>query len=247
MGLKLRTVVPALAAVSAIVLTVSLGNWQLRRAAEKAAMQSQIDAANRAAPVELGASAVDAAALEGLRIAASGRFEPEHTLLIDNRTHRGVAGFHVITPLRVDGTELRVLVLRGWVARDRADRNRLPPLTTPAGQVRIEGLAQQRLPQAMQLAAEPAPGPSDRIWQQFDVAKFQRWSGLRTQDLILRQTSALDDGLVREWTLPGSSVDKHRAYAWQWFAMAAGVAVLWAWYAWRGRRPNAIGAGTGQP
>ena len=67
---------------------------------------------------------------------------------------------------------------------------------------------------------------------------------LRLQPLLIRQTgstrifgsagAAFDDGLVRDWPQPGLDVDKHRGYAFQWYAMAVATAALWGWFAvWR--------------
>lgn len=223
----------SLIATALIVLLVaglmSLGIWQLRRADEKAAAQVARDAALAAAPVRPDAAA-SAAALDGRRVELVGRFEPKGTVLLDNRTHRGVAGFHVLTPMALEDSRTRVMVLRGWVARDPLDRTRLPEVRTPEGTLRIEGLAMAELPQPIVLAREPVPvGEASPIRQHFDLAEWQRQSGPTSLPLVVRQTSTLDDALVREWTLPGSGVDKHRAYAFQWFAMAAAA----AWLGWR--------------
>jgi surfeit locus 1 family protein len=232
-----RRALPTIAALAVVALTVSLGNWQMRRADEKSALQSGRDAALAADPVRIGAAPVDAAALAGRRVALEGRFEPRGTVFLDNRTRGGVAGFHVLTPLRVgaaaagDPDVRHVLVLRGWIARDVADRTRLPALRTPEGTVRVEGLAMTSLPQPIVLARdETDPAPEARIWQRLELDAYRRWSGLALQPVLVRQTSALDDGLARDWTEPGSGVDKHHGYAFQWYALALATALLWLWF-----------------
>jgi cytochrome oxidase assembly protein ShyY1 len=42
---------------------------------------------------------------------------------------------------------------------------------------------------------------------------------------IVRQLGDVPDGLARDWVAPGAGADKHRAYAFQWFAMA-GAALI---------------------
>ncbi|MGD9943916.1 MAG: SURF1 family protein [Burkholderiaceae bacterium] len=230
-----RRLAPTLAAVALIALTVSLGNWQMRRADEKRQLQAQRDAAEASAPMPLPAGAVDPAAFDGRRVLARGHLDVARSVFIDNRTHDGVAGFHVLTPLKIAGSDRYVLVLRGWVARDPAERSRLPVLKDPPGEVELVGMAQRDLVRTMELGRSPAPGPTDRLWQNADLAEFGRWSGLPLQPLVLRQIeaartlsgAAVDDGLLRDWPVPGSDVDKHLGYAFQWYGLALLAFGLW--------------------
>jgi cytochrome oxidase assembly protein ShyY1 len=242
-GARRVALVPTLAAVVVVATTVSLGHWQLRRADEKRAMQAERDAAERADPVALpvpAPGAADTAGLVGRRVLARGRFVPERTVFIDNRTHKGVAGLHVVTPVRLDGSDAHVLVLRGWVARDARDWSRLPVVRTPEGPVAIEGLAQAGLAHALELSSTPAPGPADRVWQNLDYERYERWSGLPVLRLLVRQSAQppVDDGLVRDWPVPGNDVDMHRGYAFQWYALAAACAALWIWFTFFRRREH---------
>jgi surfeit locus 1 family protein len=232
-GGDVRALIPSIAAALVVTLTLSLGQWQGRRADDKAAQQAERDAALAAAPVSLDAAGEPGVALEGRRVMATGVFDAAHTVFLDNRTRNGVAGFHVLTPLRLgdDARSRHVLVLRGWIARDIADRERLPPLRTPSTPVRVEGLALDELPQPIVLSAVQEQGvDGGKIWQRFELDAYRRWSGLTVLPVLVRQTSELDDGLARDWTQPGSGVDRHRGYAFQWYAMAAVTAGLWLWF-----------------
>ncbi|HMN65226.1 MAG TPA: SURF1 family protein [Burkholderiaceae bacterium] len=241
--MKLRAVVPTLAALALVAVTVSLGNWQMRRADEKRALHARHEAASRDAVVRVPAGDLDPASLEGRRVVARGELLPRWTVFVDNRTHKGIAGFYVLSPLRMTGSERHVLVLRGWVASDPRERSRLPDLATPAGEVEIEGIAQLDLEHVLELGRSAPPGPQDRLWQNADVASFARWSGLAMQPLVVRETVAprvgadeRDDGLVRDWPDPGSGVEKHLGYAFQWYALAVLAAGLWARFVLFGRR-----------
>jgi cytochrome oxidase assembly protein ShyY1 len=223
---------PALALAVVVALTASLGQWQVRRGAEKDALQAQRDAARAAAPVALAASDPALASLDGRRVLLVGRFDDAKSVFLDNRTRNGTAGFHVLTPLRLEGGAW-VMVLRGWVARDARERTRLPVLPEQADAVRVEGFAQASLAQPMVLAAQPDAAPGERLWQHYDADAYRRWSGLPVTEGIVRQLSDLPDGLARDWVEPGSGADKHRAYAFQWFAMSAAAALAALVLAWR--------------
>jgi surfeit locus 1 family protein len=230
------SLIPTVATLVVLSATVSLGNWQMRRAAEKEALQMQRDAALESAPLQVGASPASAADVDGRRVEVHGTFSPAHTVFLDNRTRQGIAGFHVFTPMRLGSAsdpQRWVLVLRGWVAQHAADRNRLPEVPTPLEPVRVQGLAQAHLAQALSLGAVSAPGPDDRLWSLLTLQRYAQWSGLPLQPFVLRQTSELSDGLARDWVEPGGGVAKHRGYAFQWYALAAATAALWLWFALR--------------
>ncbi len=231
---------PTLAAIAMFALTVSLGNWQMDRAAYKAGLQAELDAAERAEPLRLGAHPAGAYAA-GNRLIAVGRFLPGRTVLIDNRTHNGISGVHVVTALRVEdpGTAqpgALVAVLRGWIARDPTDRSRVPAVVTPAGVVEVEGWIEPELAKALELGTTTGAGP---VWQNFDHDRFERLLGEAVLPFVLRQNALRgtpDDGLVRAWPVPGNGVAKHHGYAFQWYALAALVAGLWGWFLVKGSR-----------
>ncbi len=231
----MRRWVPALALIFVVAVTFSLGQWQVRRAAEKDALQAQRDLARAAAPITPSAMKPELPSLDGRRVLLAGRFDDSKSVFLDNRTRGGVAGFHVLTPMQLDGGAW-VMVLRGWVARDALERTRLPSLPPQAEVVRVEGFAQAALAQPMVLARQAEPVPGERLWQHYDVEVYRRWSGLAVVDGIVRQTSALSDGMARDWVEPGSGADKHRGYAFQWFAMCACAALAAAVFAYRSIR-----------
>ncbi len=238
-----------MAALAAFALTVSLGNWQMRRAEEKAAAQRLLDAAQASGPVRLdGAALADPRKLSGMRVELTGRFQDRYAIFIDNRSYRGRAGFHVLTPFASDSLDRPVLVLRGWVPQDPAQRSRLPALPEGEGLQRIVARVQTDLEQALELAAAVEPGPGDRLWQNASVARVARWSGLDLAPLVLRQLDpesepkaaapsgssppavAAPNAFIRDWPSPGTGVDKHHGYAFQWYSMAAAIAGLWLWF-----------------
>jgi cytochrome oxidase assembly protein ShyY1 len=59
------------------------------------------------------------------------------------------------------------------------------------------------------------------IAQNVEIEDFVQASGLRMQPFILEQVNAMSDGLVRDWPRPSIGVEKHRGYAFQWYALAA--------------------------
>lgn len=219
--------------VAGCAVFIALGNWQTRRAQEKLALQAKVDAALNGPALKLPARPVAAADFALRRVVAQGEFVPEHTVFLDNKMHKGRVGYEVVTPLRLAGGRLHVLVDRGWVPAGPS-REVLPQVPTPAGEQRIEGIALAHLPHAL----EPTrAAPQGRVWQNLSVVKYGRVSGLALQPLVIEQRSAAPDGLVRDWTPPDAGAARNESYALQWYLFAVLAVVLFLVHSCReGRR-----------
>lgn len=214
---------PTLAALCFVALTVSLGNWQSARAHAKRDLQARHDAALGEAPLRVGRTLLDIDSALYRRLEVEGVFDDAHTILLDNRILDGVAGYHVLTPLRVTGSRFALLVNRGWVAVGPS-RERLPLPPTPPGSVRLEGLAADPRTRYVELADAT---PQGRVWQNLDFARYAERTGLALQPLLLLQTSDTGDELARAWPRPDAGVAMHVGYAFQWYGLAATLVVLW--------------------
>ncbi|HEV7822764.1 MAG TPA: SURF1 family protein, partial [Burkholderiales bacterium] len=203
--------------------TIALGNWQLGRAHEKATLAERIATARHDAPVGLSASPVNADDLVWRRVAVQGVFEPRYAVLIDNRIVRGVVGYNVVMPLKIEGGEGYVLVNRGWVA-GTGTRGVLPQVATPGKAVHITGMATVPSRRYLELSTQTIEG---NVWQNLTFERYRAAFPIALQPIVIQQESELDDGLVREWSPPDLGIDKHYAYAFQWFVMAAAILAIY--------------------
>lgn len=215
---------PTVITLLGVALGISLGNWQLGRAAQKRDLKERLEARAAQPPISVGTEELIATDLELRRVEARGVFAPQHVIFIDNRIHRGVPGYHVVMPLRVEGGERHVLVNRGWIARSPL-RSQLPQVQTPTGTVTITGTAMIPAQRTLELSDKVIEG---RIWQNLTIARYREAAPLPIQPFLIQQdTHAPDDGLVREWPSPEFGIDKHYGYAFQWFALAATLVVFY--------------------
>jgi surfeit locus 1 family protein len=214
---------PTIAAVAGIALTVALGNWQLGRASDKLVLAERVAAANRDAPIGLSRSEVAAADVAWRRVEVRGRFEPKYGVLIDNRMLHGIVGYHVVMPLRIEDSERYVLVNRGWVAGTES-RGTLPTIRTPVETLQIGGLAMVPSRRYLELSTKVTEG---NVWQNLTIERYRAAVPVLLQPVVIQQESAVDDGLKREWSAPDLGIDKHYAYAFQWFAMAAAIVIIY--------------------
>ena len=246
--LGLRFWLITLATVAGMLLTASLGRWQLSRAAQKETLQAMLDARGRMPAMDgrvlLSQPAVATTEAETLvhrAVVLEGRWVPEHTVYLDNRQMNGRPGFFVLTPLQLVGTPSgAVLVQRGWVPRNFQDRTQLPQVPTPQDVVvRVAGrvaAAPSRLYEfgggESSAGGHGAEG-SSRIRQNLDLAAFRTETGLALAPLTVVQTGeavGAGDGLQRDWPVVGAGVDKHYGYAFQWFGLSGLMALLYVWF-----------------
>ncbi len=212
--------IPFIAALIVATIGISLGQWQTRRATEKEAIQAKLARRQSQAAIPVEEAALLGDESEFRRVRARGEFVRAWPVYLDNRPHGGIAGFHVLMPFRLAESDKYVLVARGWVARDPRDRLKLPPLDTPPGDLEIEGIARRNPGRVMELGTE-APLQPGAIVQNAEIGEFAEAGKFAMLPLMVEQTSESGDGLVRDWPLPSSGVEKHRGYAFQWNALAA--------------------------
>lgn len=215
--------VPTLAALAMVALTLWLGNWQMDRAQEKRERQALFEARSNDTPVRLAGAVPSAEPLLFRRVRVAGTWLGDRQFYVDNRIREGRAGFHVVTPLAIEGTDAAVLVNRGWVARG-PDYPRPPRLgTPPAGRVEVTGLATRPPARVLELSAETVAGD---VWQNLSIERFAAHTRLALLPVVVL-ADAPAPGLVSVSEAPDAGIAKHIEYAFTWFSLAATLVVLW--------------------
>jgi cytochrome oxidase assembly protein ShyY1 len=131
-------------AVAAIAACLWLGSWQLGRFEARAgghhpaAAQAPTGQASPLDSVLSGPDAKVSTVTVGRPVTAEGSYDPDHQLLVPNRTVDGHQGYYVLTPLRTaDGRA--VTVVRGW---SPGSPGSTPPPAPPTGPVSVTGRLQ---------------------------------------------------------------------------------------------------------
>jgi surfeit locus 1 family protein len=129
--------------------------------------------------------------------------------------------------LQLEGSRQAIAVQRGWMPRNFENRGSIATVPAPGGLVEVEG----------RIALPPSKlldfgGPeTGRIRQNLDMPAYALETGLQLLPLSLVQTAPpASDGLLREWPAPDFGAAKNYGYAVQWFALAALIAALYAWF-----------------
>lgn len=217
--------IPFIAALIVAIIGILLGNWQQDRAAYKTGLQTRQLQQAAEAPLELGPTIDSTQDLAFRRVRLRGEFVAAWPIFLANRPMGSQSGFYLAMPFRIAGSDMHVLVLRGWLPR-QAEFGKLPPFATPAGPLLIEGRVVASSGRVMELGDGPPLAPGARV-QNLAPQDLARASGLALQPFLVQQTApaTAGDQLRRDWPAPDAGIDKHRGYAFQWYALAA-LAVL---------------------
>jgi surfeit locus 1 family protein len=117
-------------------------------------------------------------------------------------------------------------VQRGWIQRSFTDRSALPVIETARGLVEVQGnLAPW--PSRLYDFGEVEQGP---IRQNLNLSTFRQETALNLLEVTLLQSGATSEGLLREWSVVATGVDKHHGYAFQWFGLSGLIALLYVWF-----------------
>ncbi len=214
--------VPTLAALCVLSLTLYLGYWQQGRAAEKQALQAEFASRAAASQVVLGSAISDPLAFRYTRAIAGGEWLANGQIFLDNKFDNEAVGFHVITPLKIAGTNRYVLVNRGWVARG-AGFPAPPAIPVPTGSVEVEGVLVLPNTRFLELAHSTVQGS---VWQNLTIERYSAASKLDVLPLVLL-AKVTDAPLKPVAERPDARAEKHIEYMLTWYSLAATVAVLW--------------------
>ena len=213
-----------------VPLFISFGQWQWNKANVKESRQALRDERNAEPAVQVPSSPADPESLRYRQVVARGTYEPAFQILVDDRIHRERAGYHVLTPLRLEGSEMRVLVNRGWVPA-LADHSHWPQVETPTGVHEVTGMAV--VPGTRYLALGPDSPSVDSsgwqvVWQNLDLVRYQKLINFPLQPMVIELApTSLAGGFAREWPRPDEKIERHIGYAFQWWGFAVATIIIW--------------------
>jgi surfeit locus 1 family protein len=218
---------PALAAIVFVALFIRLGLWQLHKAEAKQALQDQFDSHLTATPVALPEEIGNPEEWRYRRVKVQGTFDTQYQILLDNQVENGVAGYHVITPLRIAGNDRAILVNRGWIPAP-AEHSVVPEVTTPPGMQEVTGSLWLPSSKIFALEAPTASTQWQPVWQNMDMDRYLKSVPLKLYPLVVRlDPDSSAGGFIRNWPRPAARIETHLGYAYQWFGFAATLIAIY--------------------
>lgn len=214
-----------------------LGFWQIDRAHQKERLFAAFAGAQSSPTLHLSEARHAArTAVRYPHIAVRGRYDTEHTYLLDNQFrdgHVGVIAYAVFEP--ADGST-PLLVARGFLARSgEAQSPHMPPL--PDGDQDLHGLYTPPPGSGLRLGnALPDQHDWPKTTLYIDTGEIGRDIGRSPDTRILLLDPETDSGFVREWKPQVFPPARHYGYAMTWFSFALLSVGLFVGMHWRRRR-----------
>lgn len=208
---------------------IRLGIWQLDRLEGRRAFNAQVESMRAAERLDLNVNTpADIVTMEWRAVTVSGEYDFENQVALRNQYYGNQYGYHLITPLRYNGTV--VLVNRGWIPAD-ADWREFdePGLVTVTGQVRLG----QGKPAFGGVAdALPADGGPLKVWNNLDVEMMSAQFPYPILEVFVQPDVDEDNAVPPIPYQPEIELTEgsHFGYALQWFTFATILFVGYPFY-----------------
>ncbi len=229
--------IPTLLTIFLVPILASLGLWQLDRADQKREIDNGVMQAQAMEALDLN-TFIDNDNMkeanfskEFYRSASlSGRYDTDHQYLLDNRTYKGQAGYHVLTPFLLDNTSQSIIINRGWI-KYKGTRENIPDITITKNTINIKGVMKKQ-GRAIVLNSvddtDKLKTNYPKLIQSIQLSKLAEdlaksntaKENMQLLPIIIELDKADKTGFIRDWQPYYGSIDKHNAYALQWFAFA---------------------------
>lgn len=247
-----KRIVATVSALAVVALGCGAGYWQLSRANTKIVLAAHLQARQQMPILNANDRAWTLSEAAERRMTARGRYIPDAAIWLDNRPRPvplggagnvAPAGFYLMMPFRLDGGDEVLWVNRGWAPRNPENREIMAPVDTPSAVVNIEGIVFAHPGRVFELGSSKSSAVINRprIEQNFDLEGQAKLYGWTQSPYILRlEESGIQDGLLREWAPLTTGVDRHYAYAFQWFALAVAGCLFWLFTGLRKYRQQSV-------
>ena len=233
-----KRIVATVSALLVIVIGCAAGIWQLHRAETKIALAANLQTRQQLPILSANAGPWTLEEASGRRMIARGQYIPEAAVWLDNRPRPippagsagAQSGFYLMMPLKLLERDEILWVNRGWAPRNNENRETLPTVQTPNKVINIEGIVFAHPGRVFELGSANTTGDINqpRIEQNCDLAMEGKLHGWLQSPFILREIEVgEEDGLLRDWAPLTNGVDRHYAYAFQWFALAFAGFLFW--------------------
>lgn len=205
-----------------IIFFCRLGFWQIDRAHEKNQMLAQQHKFTHQQPLRWQSSLGNPQQYQPITL--RGVFLSE-TFLLDNQHYQHQLGYDVLSPFQLNDGAV-ILVDRGWLASSGSRLSSLG-IKTPKGELVLNGVAYYPLLNRWILSNSFEKNTDGVvIVEQIDVKSIGIFLHKSLFPFIMRLSNEDNYGFVRDWPIVSMSPARHYAYAFQWFAIALTILII---------------------
>jgi len=226
-----------LVVLALMAVLARLGIWQLDRLAQRREANAQLLAAIESAPIDLNARYAEfsqlvpddvGSDLANRDVIVSGSYDYAAQRILKLQSWQGQAGVHLITPFVLDGTNVAVLVDRGWIPDREYEAGHT--FADEPGARTIDGYVALTETISRRTADSVVPvSPGVELFR-VDVAALDEELPLELLPFYIRLTPA--EGVQTELPFAAAkevdlSEGPHLGYAMQWFIFSLGLGIAY--------------------
>ncbi len=206
------------------ILFFSLGVWQIERGQSKAGILNEFNDNLKKTPSNL-----DISSKKWDRVFVKGTWVNSKQILIDNIINRGIAGYKVITPLKIEGSDKIILVDRGWIKQNKY-REVLPDISIEEKSETVSGILE--LPElGLVLSNDLVTSEWPKISQSKNFEILAEQFDMNLFPMILLADPINQKSLEYIKITPTNMTPtKHYGYSAQWFLMFLVLCAMYIWY-----------------
>ena len=208
-------------------LFFSLGLWQIERGQAKTNLLDDFEKKILEKP-----SYINQKSQKWDRVYVEGKWDSSKQILIDNVIRRGIAGYKVLTPLRMKETDQLILVDRGWI-KQNTFRDQLPDIKLFQIDEVVSGILE--IPElGLVLSDDLVSKEWPKISQTKNLGVIKNEYDENIFPMILLADPTLKNSLEYIKITPTNMTPiKHYGYSAQWFLMFIVLCLMYVWYGYK--------------
>ena len=209
------------------ILFFTLGLWQIERGQAKTILLNEFEKNSIISPKPLNKNSK-----KWDRVYVNGTWDNSKQILVDNVINQGIAGYKVLTPLRLIKTDQLILVDRGWIKRNR-NLDDLPNIELENLEEKVTGILES--PElGLVLSSEMISSIWPKISQTKNLEVISNEYSETLYPLILLSDPTSRYSLEYIKIKPTNMTPiKHYGYSAQWFLMFIVLCGMYIWYGYK--------------
>ena len=208
---------------------IVLGFWQIDRADQKNVLNSNYTDRQQEAIIVLDKNNVidEKSSLLWRKVEFEGSFINKQNIILDNQIFNQIAGFNIITPFKIRGSDSLVLINRGWHPNLK-NRETLPIINEISDERILQGHIASFPVSGIKLGKNNIETLNSQIFrfQRLDAAELNYFFSAKMMPYMIYLDPIIDKELYGNFKLPAPDSQKNYGYAFQWFAFAITLLII---------------------
>ena len=208
---------------------IVLGFWQIDRADQKNVLNSNYTDRQQEATIVLDKNNImdEKSSLLWRKVEFEGSFLNKQNIILDNQIFNQIAGFNIITPFKIKGSNSIVLVNRGWHPNLK-NREMLPVINEIKGERSLLGYIAGFPVSGIKLGKNNIETLNSQIFrfQRLDTLELNYFLSANVMPYMIYLDPIIDKEFYENFKLPAPDSQKNYGYAFQWFAFAITLLII---------------------